>query len=192
MSIEINATIRNDLGKGASRRLRRSGQVPGIIYGGAEPQSINIEHRELWKAQSDEAFYASVLNLIVDGKPQAVVIKDMQRHPAKPLDMHVDFQRTDSSAPIVVDVPLHYINGEISPAVKLQGGSIQVVAQTLKVRCLPANLPAFITVDLANVNAGQILHISDVQLPEGVVSVALQSGADRNHPVALINGGRTK
>jgi large subunit ribosomal protein L25 len=192
MSIELNAKTRSDLGKGASRRLRREGEVPAIIYGGTEPQSVVLSHNELLKAQEKSGFFASVINLNVDGKAQNVVIKDLQRHPAKPLIQHVDFQRADASTELTLEVPLVYINGEISPAVKTQGGSIQVVAKTLRVRCVPSKLPASITVDLKSVNAGQILHISDVQLPEGVVSADLQSGADRNHPIALINSGRAK
>lgn len=192
MSIELPAKIRSDLGKGASRRLRREGKVPAIVYGGSEPQSISLQHNVLWKAQEGKGFFSSVISLDVDGKKQSVVVKDFQRHPAKQIILHVDFQRADESTLLNVEVPLKYINADKSPAVKLQGGNVQVVANTLRILCKPANLPAAIEVDLKTVNAGQILHISDVVLPEGVVSADLQSGSNRNHPIAIITSGRAK
>src|SRR5690554_1436868 len=192
MSIELNAKIRSDLGKGASRRLRRDGKVPAIVYGGAEPQSITLGHNILWKAQEGKGFFSSVIALDVDGEKQNVVVKDFQRHPAKQIIQHVDFQRADESTLLNVEAPIKYINAEKSPAVKLQGGNVQPVATTVRVLCKPADLPAAIVVDLKAVNAGQILHISDIDFPEGVVSADLQSGPNRNHPIALINSGRAK
>ena len=192
MTIEINAQVRSDLGKGASRRLRHEKKVPAIIYGSTDAQAITIEHKDLWKAQENTDFFASIIGLTVDGKTQNVVIKDLQRHPAKALIMHADFQRVDDSKVIIAELPLRYINGEISPAVKLQGGKIQIVAQTVKVRCLPSQLPTHIEMDLRAAKAGQIFHISSLTLPEGVESVELLAGKDRDQPIAIISGGKGK
>lgn len=192
MSIELTAQNRSDMGKGASRRLRRDGQVPAIVYGGSEPVSVSLNHNELLKAQEAADFFSSVLSLSIDGKAQPVVVKDFQRHPAKPLIQHVDFQRADADVELNVRVPLKYINGGISRAVKLQGATIQTVAKTVRVRCKAANLPKIIEVDMKDVQAGQILHISDIQLPEGVIAADLLAGEDHNQPIALVISGRKK
>jgi large subunit ribosomal protein L25 len=188
--IELNAENRSDLGKGASRRLRHAGKVPAVVYGTGEPISIQLLHKDLWKAQEAEAFYSSVLNLNIDGKATDVIVKDMQRHPAKRQVLHLDFQRIDAKAEIIVNVPLHFINGDICPGVKMQGGSVQYVASLLQVSCLPGNLPEYIEVDLKDAQSGDIIHISDVTLPEGITSVELSRGADHDHPVAQINAPR--
>jgi large subunit ribosomal protein L25 len=192
MSFELFAQARTDLGKGASRRLRREAKVPGVVYGVGEPQSITLEHKGLWKAQESEAFYSSLLNLNIDGKTTSVVIQDIQRHPAKDLVMHVDFLALDPKVAISVNVPLHFSNKEICHGVKMQGGSVQVLAQVVKIRCLPADLPAFINFDLAKIKAGEIIHISDLQLPEGVTSVDLVRGEDHDLPIVQVNASRGK
>ncbi|HEY9033376.1 MAG TPA: 50S ribosomal protein L25/general stress protein Ctc [Pseudomonadales bacterium] len=189
-TIEINAKTRSDLGKGASRRLRHSGQVPAIVYGAGEPAALTIEHRELWKAQQAESFYSSVLTLNVDGKPYPAIIKDLQRHPAKEIILHADFQRIDDNTPVTINVPLHFLNTDICHGVKLQGGNIQLMSKLLKVRCLPAKLPAYIEVDMKDVKAGQMLHLSDIALPEGVQSADLLLGKDHDHPVVQVNAAR--
>lgn len=180
--IQLNAETRNDLGKGASRRLRHIGKTPAIVYGVSEPTSVTLNHNELWKAQDSEAFYSSILNLIIDGKATDVVVKGMQRHPAKSLVMHIDFQRIDATQTIIVNVPIHYVGGDLSPAVKLQGGQIQIVDNSIKVECLPSQLPEYIEVNLSNVNVDDIIHISNVTMPAGVSSVDLNHG----HDLALV------
>jgi large subunit ribosomal protein L25 len=187
-NIAIHAIARNDLGKGASRRLRRNaGLVPAIIYGGSEnPQSIAIAHKDLSKATENEAFFSSVLDIDIDGKTVPAILKDLQRHPAKPLIMHADFQRVDMKKKIHINVPLHFINEEQSPGIKLEGGRVQHNMVEVEVSCLPGNLPEYIEVDMAGVHLGDIIHISDLVFPAGVESIALQHGADHDLPVASL------
>ena len=188
--IELNAEARSDLGKGASRRLRRTGQTPAIIYGSGEPTSVTIKHKDIWKAQESESFYSSVLSLNIDGKTSDVIVKDMQRHPAKSIVMHIDFQRVDDKTTIIVNVPLHFINADKCPAVKTQGGSIQLLASLIKVRCLANKLPEYIEIDLMDAQLGDIIHLSNIKLPEGVESVELSYGADHNLPLAQVSSPR--
>jgi large subunit ribosomal protein L25 len=183
---KLNATIRNDLGKGASRRLRRlAAQVPAIIYGGdQEPSNISVPQKDLLKHLESEAFYSHIISLNVDGKAQDVILKDLQRHPSKPIIIHADFQRVSKSTKLHTSVPLHFINEANSKGVKEQGGKIVHNLVQLEITCLPANLPEFIEVDIADMEVGQILHISDLKLPKGVSSVALSHGAD--HDLAVV------
>jgi large subunit ribosomal protein L25 len=185
----LNAVARDDLGKGASRRLRRlAEQVPAIIYGGKKkPASISVSHKDLLKHLENEAFYSHIISLVVDGKAEDVILKDMQRHPAKPRVLHADFLRVSKTTKLTTSVPLHFINEETSKGVKLQGGKIVHNMVQLEITCLPANLPEFIEVDLADMELGQILHISDLKLPKGVTSVALSHGPDHDLPVVSIN-----
>lgn len=189
-AIEIKTTRRSDKGKGASRRLRHSGYVPAIVYGAGEPIELTVEHRALWKAQENERFFSSILSLDIEGQKEQVVIKDLQRHPAREFILHADFQRIEEKTPIVVSVPLHFLNTDICHGVKLQGGTIQYINKLIKVRCLPAKLPSFIEVDMKDVKAGQLYHLSDVQLPEGVESVDLLLGPDHDQPVVQVNAAR--
>ena len=184
----LNATARNDLGKGASRRLRRlAGEVPAIVYGGkAEPLVISTSHNELLKHLEHEAFYSHIISLNVDGTAQDVILKDLQRHPSKPLVLHADFLRIDKSTKLHTHVPLHFINEATSKGVKIQGGKVVHNLTQLDVSCFPHNLPEFIEVDLANAEVGTIIHISDLKLPSGVTSVALSHGADHDLAVATI------
>lgn len=185
---KLDATARNDLGKGASRRLRRlAGEVPAVIYGGATaPQSVSVSHNELLKHLEHEAFFSHIINLNVDGKVEDVILKDLQRHPAKPQVLHIDFLRIDRNTRLTTHVPLHFINESTSKGVKVQGGKVVHNLTQIDVSCLPHNLPEFIEVDLANVEVGQIVHISDLKLPSGVTSVALSQGADHDLAVATI------
>ncbi len=185
----LNAEVREDAGKGASRRLRRlDGKVPAIIYGGEkEPQNIAVPHKDLVKQLENEAFYSHIVTLNIGGKNEDVILKDLQRHPAKPLILHADFQRVSKTQKLHTKVPLHFINEATSIGVKQQGGQITHNMTELDITCLPANLPEFIEVDLAQVEVGQIVHISDLKLPKGVESVALSHGADHDLPVAAIN-----
>ncbi|GJL71943.1 MAG: 50S ribosomal protein L25 [Nitrosomonas sp.] len=185
MQIEINANKRTLQGKGASRRLRNSGKVPGIIYGGKDPaQSIELDHNDLFHKLRLEAFHASILTMDVEGKKQHVLLRDTQMHPFKQIVLHVDFQRVDQNKKIHVKVPLHFINAESSPGVKTSGGNVSHVLTEVDVSCLPKDLPEFITVDLIALDAGNTLHLSDLIVPENVEIVALAKGDDL--PVATI------
>lgn len=185
----LNARVRTDKGKGASRRLRRlADEVPAIVYGGdAEPLAIAMAHRDLERALDNEAFYSHIIALQVDGAAQDVILKDLQRHPAKPLIMHADFLRVSKTHKLTTRVPLHFVNEDTCIGVKQQGGIIQHNLVDLEVQCLPADLPEYIEVDMAAVELGQILHISDLRLPAGIESVALAHGADHDLPVVAIN-----
>jgi len=186
--IVINATRRNDQGKGASRRLRRqAGLMPAIIYGGNEPPvMISLPQKDMMKATENEAVFSSILDVNVDGQPVPAILKDLQRHPAKPVLLHADFQRVDQNTRITVHVPLHFIHEDICHGVKLQGGRIQHNLVELEISCLPSNLPEYIEVDMTDAKLGDILHISDLKLGEGVESVALAHGPDHDLPVVAV------
>jgi large subunit ribosomal protein L25 len=173
MKFEITAQTRTLQGSGASRRLRRANKVPGIIYGGAEaPALIELEHNDLLLALRKEAFHASVLTLTVDGVAQSVLLRDSQMHPYKPLVQHVDFLRVDEAHAIHQKVPLHFINAENSPGIKVSGGNVSPAMNDIEVVCLPKDLPTFIEVDLINLEAGRSIHLSEVVFPEGVKPTA--------------------
>jgi len=189
---DLNATARSDLGKGASRRLRRlANDVPAIIYGGGKaPESISIAHKDILKATSNEAFFAHIITLDVDGKKQQVVIKDLQRHPAKPRIMHADFQRVSATQTIHVKVPVHLINEDKCKGVRLGGGSILKTMAELEIVCLPKDLPEYLEIDMANVGVGEAIHISQIALPKGVTSVDLAHGHDSDHAVVTVQPPR--
>jgi len=171
--MKVVAFARTQQGTGASRRLRNAGQTPGIIYGGAAaPELIALDGNALFHALKKEAFHGSILDLELDGKVQKVLLRDFQMHAYKQLVLHADFQRVDASQPIHTKVTLHFVNAEISPAVKLSGAIVSHVLNELEVSCLPGKLPEFITVDLSTLEAGQSVHVSQLQLPEGVTVVA--------------------
>ncbi|MEN0038537.1 MAG: 50S ribosomal protein L25/general stress protein Ctc [Cellvibrio sp.] len=185
---KLDATARNDLGKGASRRLRRlADQVPAVIYGGSvAPASVSVSANELNKHLEHEAFYSHIISLNVDGTAQDVILKDVQRHPSKPVVLHLDFLRIDKSTKVHTHVPLHFINEATSKGVKIQGGKVVHNLTQLDIICFPHQLPEFIEVDLGGAEVGTILHISDLKLPTGVVSADLQKGADHNLAVATV------
>lgn len=188
---EIKATVRTDAGKGASRRLRRTGQVPAVVYGGhAEPVSIEILHNTVWLASHHEWFYSSIIDLSVDGQVQKVILRDMQRHPVKPQIMHLDFLRVSADEAIRVRVPLHFLNQDTSPAGKAGGVVITHEVNEVEVSCLPANLPEFIELDLGGLKAGDTVHLSDVKLPEGVEIPELKLG--KEHDVAVVIARQSK
>ena len=186
----LNAEARSDLGKGASRRLRRlASQVPAVIYGGDKaPVSISLLAKEVAKLLENEAAYSHVIALTVDGAVETVVIKALQRHPAKGHVLHADFVRVVAGQKLTAHVPLHFLNQESSVGVKQQGGEVSHSAADVEVSCLPKDLPEFINVDMANVEVGQILHMSDLVLPAGVELVALAHGKDL--PIANIHASR--
>ncbi|MGB5733388.1 MAG: 50S ribosomal protein L25/general stress protein Ctc [Thiohalocapsa sp.] len=185
-SFEVVAETRSDEGKGASRRLRRQGLVPGIVYGGhKEPQMITLSHSDLLRKLEEESFYSSLLDLKVGDVAAKVVLKDLQRHPAKPFILHVDFQRVSMEERLRMTVPLHFENEEIAKGVKA-GGKVSHNVTELEISCLPKDLPEYIEVDVAEMEIGDIVHVSDLALPEGV---ELTSSIDVDTPVVLIHAG---
>jgi large subunit ribosomal protein L25 len=178
MEMGFNAQPRTLQGTGASRRLRKAGRVPGVVYGGEKPaQAIDIDHNEIWHKLRKEAFHASVLTLDLAGAKETVLLRDIQMHPFKRQILHLDFQRVDATHQLHTKVPLHFINAEIAPGVKLQGGIISHIINELDVKCLAAHLPEFIEVDLKELSAGHSIHVSALKLPTGVEAV-LHKGED--------------
>ena len=179
--MKVVAFERQQQGTGASRRLRNAGKTTGIVYGGeAAPQKIELDHNALWHALKKEAFHSSILDLEVAGQSQQVLLRDVQYHPFKQLVLHVDFQRVDAKKKLHTKVPLHFLNAEVSPAVKLSSAIVSHVATEIEVECLPSALPEFLEVDLSKIEAGQSLHAKDIALPNGV---ALVAHVDAENPV---------
>jgi len=168
MTTEISATTRKAQGTGASRRLRKAGRVPGIVYGESAPTLIDLDHNGLFHALRKEAFHASVLTLELDGKKEQVLLRDFTMHPFRQQVQHIDFQRVSKDKKIHMKVPLHFINADIAPGVKLNGGIISHVMNDLDVACLPADLPEFIEVDLSTLSIGHSIHVSELKLPKGI------------------------
>ena len=184
-NFKLDASVRTDLGKGASRRLRREDKLPGIIYGGEEaPVSITLDHNKVNNSVDFEAFYSHVLEINLDGKVVEVLVKDMQRHPFKPKITHIDFQRVIAGQDVHTNVPLHFVNEDASAAAKA-GGIAEHHVTEIEVTCLPKNLPEFIEVDMAAVEMGQTVHLSDLTLPAGVSSVELAKN-DEAHDLAVV------
>jgi len=182
--MKIAAFERNLQGTGASRRLRNSGRTPGIVYGaGAQPQRIELDHNALWHALKKESFHSSILDLDIDGKAQPVLLRDVQYHPFRQLVLHVDFQRVDPNRKLHTKAPLHFLNEETSPAVKVSGAIISHVVNDIEIVCLPRALPEFLTVDLSKLEAGHSMHAKDIALPEGV---SLAQHIDADNPVIAL------
>lgn len=193
MTIILEAEARSDLGKGASRRLRRlENKVPAIIYGGEKkPASLTVAHNKLIKALENEAIYSSVFDIKVDGKTEHVILKALQRHPYKPVIMHMDLQRISAKDILVKMVPIHFLNEDIAKGVKM-GGTINHSMTKVEVRCQAKDLPEFIELDMAAVNLDDVLHLSDLKLPKGVhFTVDINDGA-HNLPVVSIHTSRAK
>ena len=189
---KITAESRKDEGKGASRRLRHAGKVPAIIYGGdAAPQSIQLDQEKTWVASQHEWFYASIIDLDVDGKVEAVLLRDMQRHPFKQIIMHLDFQRVNAKEAIRVSVPLHLVNAENSPAGKTAGVVLTQELNEVEITCLPGDLPESIEVDLAKMDVGDTVHLSEVVLPKGV-ELATKLDDEHNPAVAVARHARVE
>jgi large subunit ribosomal protein L25 len=186
-NIILDAELRTDLGKGASRRLRHANKMPAIIYGGdAAPISIMLAQNKFFKAQEQEAFYASILTIKVDGKEEKVIVKAMQRHSHKPIVNHADFLRVDANHELHTMVPVHFLNEDTNAALK-SGGVISHNMSTIEVACLPANLPEFIEVDVVALEVDHTIHLSDLVFPEGVTSVQLAKGEDHDQAVVTIH-----
>jgi large subunit ribosomal protein L25 len=179
MSIEINAVKRDAKGTGASRRLRRAGTVPGVVYGaGKEAVTLEINAKELFLEFRHEAFHASVLSLNLDGKKENVLLRDFQMHPVRNTIQHIDFQRVSATEKIHVKVPFHFINADIAPGVKTGGGIVAHILTEADVSCLAKDLPEFLEVDLAGLEMGHSVHLSQIKLAKGVEFVQLAHGND--------------
>lgn len=192
VKFEIPAEIRTEQGKGASRRLRRlADKVPAILYGGEQDSvALSVSHDYLIKALEHEAFYSHILTVKFDGKTEKAVLKDLQRHAYKPRVLHMDLLRINANEPLTMRVPLHFIGEELAPGVKLGGGIISHLMSDVEIRCLPADLPEYIEVDLSTLEVDQILHLSDIKVAANIQIVALTQGADHDLPVASIHKPR--
>ena len=185
-AFELAGEPRATLGRTDSRRLRKAGKVPAIMYGGGEaPEALVLDHNSLRNQMSKEAFYTSILTLKIGSKAQQVVVKGVERHPARPQIMHMDFQRVREDVEITLTVPIHFTGEAESKGVKDQGGVVDHLMTDVEVRCLPRYLPEFLTLDVTALELNQIYHLSDIKLPEGVTLVALAGGND--HPVVAVN-----
>jgi len=191
ISFNLNAELRNDQGKGASRRLRRLGRVPGILYGAGEGAvQLSFNHNEVQNSLSHEAFYSHILKIKVGNEEHQAIIKDLQRHPAKPVIMHLDFLRVKDDIEIRVHVPLHFKNEKEAVGVKTQGGVVSHNMIEVEIACLPRYLPEFIEVDILTLELNKALHLSDIKLPEGVRVVQLAYGEEHDLPVVSIHHPR--
>ncbi|OQW74443.1 MAG: 50S ribosomal protein L25/general stress protein Ctc [Proteobacteria bacterium ST_bin11] len=183
---EFVAEARSVSGSSAAKVVRRQGKVPAVVYGGSgAPEMLLLDHNEVVKHLVHEAVYSHVLDLKINGKTEKAVLKHIQRHPAKPIVLHMDFMRVDEAHKLKVHVPLHFINEAISVGVK-KGGLVTHAMADVEVLCMPSALPEYIEVDLAGVDIGSTIHLSDLVLPAGVEVAALQHGAEHDHPVAQI------
>ena len=177
---ELNCSVRTDLGKGASRRLRRlDDNIPAVLYGGnKDPVSLTIAHKDIARATENEAFFAHIITLKIGNKKEKAVIKALQRHPARPIILHADFMRVSATHTIIVKVPIHFLNEETCVGVRLGGGNIIRTMNEIEVSCLPKDLPEYIEVDMLEIDLGESVHLSEITLPEGITSVALSHGED--------------
>lgn len=187
---EFNATVRTENGTGDARRLRKTGKVPAVLYGGGgEPQMLTLEHHKVARSLGDEAVYSHILQLNVDGKVEDVILKAVQRHPSKPFIMHLDMLRVNKNEKLRVHVPLHFMNEDTCPGVK-EGGVAMHDMVEVEVSCLPADLPEFIEVDLSAIELGGSVHLTDLKVPAGVEIVELMHGEDHDLPVMTVKATR--
>lgn len=190
-SFMFEAESRKAIGRGDARRLRSAGKVPAILYGGgAEPEGLVLDHNKVLKSLENEAVYSHILTVSVDGRETQAILKALQRHPSKPIVMHMDFQRISAAEKLRVHVPLRFVNEDVSVGVK-KGGVVTHNLVDIEVVCLPGQLPEFLEVDLAGVDVGQSVHLSELTVPAGVEIVALTHGAEHDLPVAVIQSART-
>ena len=185
---DLIADYREDMGKGASRRLRRDGMVPAIIYGaGRPPRLLKFDHNKVTRALENESFYSSVLNIKVGNKSQAAIIKDIQRHPAKRQIVHIDLQRIVDDEPIRMNVPIHFIGEDVAVGVKQGGGSVSCLRTDVEVVCLPKHLPEYLEVDISALELDEMLMLSDIKLPEGVEMPELAHGPENDQGIVSIH-----
>ena len=184
---DLIAELREDQGKGASRRLRHQGKVPAIIYGaGRPPRSLSFDQNKVLQQLDNESFYSSILNIKVNDKSQAAILKDLQRHPAKHMIMHMDFQRIVDDVEIKMNVPLHFIGEEVAPGVKT-GGSMSRLMNDVEISCLPKNLPEYLEIDVSELELDEMLSLSDIKLPKGVEITALVQGPENDQGIVSIH-----
>ena len=186
---ELNAELRTDKGKGASRRLRRNADmIPAILYGaGKEPLPLTLAHKDIHKACQNEAFFSRIITIIADGNSQQAIVKDLQRHPAKDRIMHADFLRIQMDQAITVEVPLHFLNEDSCLGVRQGGGNVSHNMTSIEISCLPGDLPEYIEVGIEELDLGDSIHISGLKLAEGLSIPSLQQGADHDHVVVSVN-----
>lgn len=190
MSFKLIAEVRKEQGRGASRRLRHAGKVPAIVYGAhSDAVAVTLDHNTVFHALKKEAFHTSILDLVIDGKSESVVVRDFHFHAFRPEVLHLDLQRVSATEELHMSIPLHFLNEDTSVAVKTQGAHITHVANDVEIRALASSLPQFIEVDLAQLQAGQTLHLSDLVLPAGVRLEKLLRGDDA---AVVIAGGLTE
>jgi large subunit ribosomal protein L25 len=190
MKQEFNliAEFRDDQGKGASRRLRHDGKVPAILYGaGREPRLLSFDHNKVMHQLQNEAFYSSILTITIDDKTQDVIVKDIQRHPAKPQILHMDFQRIVADQKIRMKVPLHFVGEEIAIGVKVGGGKVAHLMSDVEVSCLPRDLPEYFEVDVSALDIDDMLYLSDIKVPTGVEIIELSHGKEHDQPIVSIH-----
>jgi len=186
-NFEVNAQKREAKGTGASRRLRRAGKIPGIIYGGdKEPAMVTFDHDPMWHMLENEASHSSILDVKTDGKAEKAILRDVHYHPYKQLILHVDMQRVSASERIHMRIPLHFAGEEVAPGVKLQGGIVSHLMTEVDITCLASNLPEYLTADVSNLNLHESVHLSDLQLPEGVEITSLAHGGDDLAVVTIV------
>ncbi len=187
-SFRVGADSRHDQGKGASRRLRRAGKVPAILYGGhGEAKNVTLDHQQLLTLIDNERFYSSIISLDLDSQPQPAIVRDVQMHPARNAVVHVDLQRVVEDEPLKIRLPIHFKGAAQSPGVKTQGGIVHHMIQDVEIHCLPASLPEFLELDLSSMNLNDTLRLSDIPLPAGVTLLQLRHG---NAPVATVHAPR--
>jgi len=190
---ELAAEIREDLGKGASRRLRLDDKIPAVLYGAGRPAwSLTLNKNQLNRNLQEESFYAAIIELTLEGKKQKVFLRDLQRHPARQLILHVDLQRVRDDVEMTVVLPLHFLNEEEAHGVKMEGGIITRNLSDIEIVCLPGVLPEYIELDLADLKLGESLHLSDIKFPEGVTSTELAHGEGHDHSVITIHAPRAE
>ncbi len=185
MSILLNAEVRTDTGKGASRRLRHANKLPAILYGkGIDPVNLTLLQKDVQHELDNESFYTQIIELNVDGKKEEVLLRDLQHHPARMDILHIDFQRVDAKKVVHVHIPLHFVNEDVAPGVKTEGGAISHVITDVEVECLPKDLPEYIEVDLSDLHLNDIIHLSDLKMPSSVEVLALKQGEEYDTAVA--------
>lgn len=191
-ALQLTASKRTDLGKGSSRRLRRNADgVPAVVYGaGKEPVSITIEHRKVIRSLENEAFYTQIIDLNVEGTHEKVVVKDIQRHPYKPLVLHMDFVRIKAGEKMTIHAPIHFIGEDVAPGVKASGGIVTHLITDVEITCLPKDLPEFIEVDVSHLELDDVLHLSDIKLPAGLAFTALEAATPNDLAIVSIHKPR--
>jgi large subunit ribosomal protein L25 len=189
---DLVAELRDDQGKGASRRLRRQGKIPAILYGGGRPpRALLLDHNKVLQQLDHEAFYSSILTIKVGDKSQAAILKDVQRHPAKRHVLHMDMQRVVEDEKIRMNVPIHFVGEQSAPGVKLAGGSVSRMITDVEISCLPRDLPEYLEVDISKLELDDMLYLSDIKLPDGVDIIELQHGEEHDQAIVSVHVMRT-